>query len=70
MKELNTQELTQCNGKLSQEQVAEACGISRESLSLGSNDSSKRTKPTINNLKILSKVTGYSLDWIINGEGL
>ena len=59
------------NGKLSQEQVAEACGISRVAVSLWeSNDSSKRTKPTINNLKILSKVTGYSLDWIINREGL
>ena len=59
------------NGKLSQEQVAEACGISRVAVSLWeSNDSSKRTKPTINNLKILSKVTGYSIDWIINREGL
>lgn len=54
---------------LRQEDIASACGISRNAVTQWeSANPDRRTVPTPTNLKILAKLTGRTLDWFLEGD--
>src|SRR5690606_41159964 len=54
---------------LTQAQIAEACGITREAVSQWeAKDASKRTIPEIKNVRLLAQLTGASIDWLLSDD--
>lgn len=52
---------------LRQEDIAKACGISRAAVSQWeANEASKRTKPSINEVKTVARLSGVPVEWILN----
>lgn len=54
---------------LKQGDIAEACGVSRVAVGhWESSESGRRTRPSIDSLKIISDLTGAPLDWLMDDE--
>lgn len=56
---------------LTQEQLADQCGISRPAVVQWERPPSrgKRTTPATPHLQVLSRLSGYSLEWLLTGDG-
>lgn len=55
--------------KLSQQVVADACGVSRAAVALWeSEDADKRTAPRHENIKAISRLTGAPIGWLFDDE--
>lgn len=53
--------------RMTQGELAEACGVSRAAVSLWENDETKELKSS--NLAAVAKATGYSYDYLLKGTG-
>lgn len=57
------------HAQLTQEQLGERIGISKSAVSMWETTNlQKWTRPTLDNLKSLSKITGAPLDWLLDDE--
>ena len=54
--------------KLNQDALATACGISRAAVSLWESQTGRPTVPSPDNLPIVAKLLGKTVDWILTGE--
>ena len=54
--------------KLNQEEVANACGISRAAVSLWESQTQKPAVPSPDNLLVVAKLLNTTIDWILTGQ--
>lgn len=55
------------HAKLTQQQIADACGVSREAVSQWeAKDPAKRKTPGVPRLRIVSRLTSAPLDWLLD----